>query len=320
MTAPAPRRVVVLEEIHSDGLARLSEAPGVEVVEGWRLSREALFQALGGAAAILVRFAPLGADMIAAAPGLQIISKHGVGCDNIDTAAARAAGAEVTVTADANAQSVAEHTLALLLAAAKRLPMAAEVVRMDYGRRREMLSLDLSGRRILLVGYGRIGRRVAPLCAAFGMKVVIFDRSRADAGEIDGYEAAPTLAEGLTGAGALSLHAPLTAATRALIDRDALLRLAPGAIVVNSSRGGLVDEAALAALAQEGHIAGVAFDVYEEEPIRPGNPLLKLPGAVLTPHTAAMSEAGMRRMAVGAAANILDAFAGLLDPAMRFKG
>lgn len=311
--------ILVLEEIHEAGLDRLAAAP-VEMAAGWRLAPEALAAALARAEGLVVRTSPLTAEMIRAAPGLKVISKHGVGCDNIATDAARAAGVPVTVTADANAQSVAEHTLALLLAAAKRLMRADEAVRRDYGWRGSALSADLDGRRILIAGYGRIGSRVAPLCAAFGMDVTIWDPILPETPEIDGYVRAPSLAAGLAGAGALSVHVPLTAETRNLIDRAALLRLAPGALVVNCARGGVVDEAALAALAADGHVGGVGSDVFTEEPTQPDNPLLRIAGAALSPHTAAMSEAGMRRMSTRAAENALDGVLRRVREDMLFAG
>lgn len=312
-------RVVVLEEIHPDGLARLASAPDVSVVEGWRLDRDGLLEALAPAEAILVRISTLDAGMIGAAPGLKVISKHGVGCDNIDLDAAAAAGVPVTVTAGANDQSVAEHALALMLAAAKRLPEMDGIVRGDYRRRGSILGADLAGRRVLILGYGRIGRRVAPLCKAFGMTVTLLDPALEGRAEADGFAVAPNLAEGMRGADVLTAHVPAVAANLGLIGAAELRLMAPGAIIVNCARGGVIDEAAVAALAAEGHIGGVAFDVFSEEPIRPDNPLLTVEGAVLTPHAGAMSAEAMRRMGVQSAENVLAGLAGRIDPAALFR-
>ncbi|MEM8751941.1 MAG: NAD(P)-dependent oxidoreductase [Pseudomonadota bacterium] len=312
-------RVYLTEEIHPAGLDLLS-SEGATILRGWEMDAAARAEALKTAEAILVRTAPLTADMIAAAPRLRVVSKHGVGCDNIDVAAARKAGAEIAVTADANAQAVAEHTMALLLAAAKRLPDADRAAREDWGWRGSVLSSDLAERRILIVGYGRIGRRVAPLCAAFGMEVLIWDAALQPAAEVDGFEQAASLDAGLDGAGALTLHVPLTEATRGLIGAAELARLAPGALFVNAARGGIADEAALVAAVREGRLAGLASDVFAEEPATAENPLLALPGAALSPHTAAMSEAGMRRMSIAAARNALDGAAGRLTAEVLFEG
>lgn len=310
--------VVVPEVIHDDGLALLAGA-GHEVVKGWEAGDAAIRAALPAAAAALVRTAPFGADLIGLGPNLKVIAKHGVGVDNIDVVFARSRGCEVVITADANAGSVAEHTMALLLAAAKNLDRMGRVVREDYSRRGQDRIVDLAGRRLAIVGYGRIGRRVAPLARAFGMEVVLWDPIL-DVGDVDGFRAYPSLEDALTGAGAVTVHVPLMETTRNLLDERRLRRLAPGALVVNAARGGVVDEAALARLAAEGHIGGVASDVFTEEPIRPDNPLLTIEGAVLTPHTAAISEGGKRAMALSAAENVIDGIAGRLNPAMIFAG
>ena len=306
--------VIVPEIIHEDGVAVLVDA-GHEVVRGWIDGEAAILAALPDAAAALVRTAPFGAELIGAAPGLKVIAKHGVGCDNIDVAFARAQGCEVAITADANAGSVAEHTMALLLAAAKNLHRQGRVVREDYSRRGQDRIVDIAGRRLAVVGYGRIGRRVAALAKALGMEVVVWDPI-VTAREVDGHEAAAALDEALTGAGAITVHTPLLETTRNLIDARRLALLAPGALVVNCARGGVVDETALAAAAASGHVGGVASDVFVEEPITPDNPLLTIEGAILTPHTAALSEGSKRAMAVRAAQNVVDALAGRLDPAM----
>lgn len=313
--------VLIPEIIHPDGVALLREA-GCEPVEGWLSGPAAARAALKEAEAVIVRTAPFGAEMIAAAPRLRVISKHGVGCDNIDVAAARARGIAVAVTAAANAPSVAEHAMALMLAAARNLGRLGAAARGDFARRGRDRVVDLAGRRLLIVGYGRIGRRLARLAAAFGMEVTAFDpaaTAEAD-GEANGVRMVASLAEGLRGAEVLSVHVPLAPQTRHLIDEAALRLLAPGAIVVNCARGGVVDDAALARLAAEGHVGGVASDVFETEPPAPDDPLLAIEGAILTPHAAAMSEEAKRAMAVGAARNALDGLAGRLDEAMIFRG
>lgn len=308
--------VLVPEIIHDEGVALLREA-GHAAVEGWLAPAKTNREALARADAVIVRTAPFDADMIAAAPDLKIISKHGVGCDNIDVAAARARGVEVSVTAAANAPSVAEHTMALMLAAARNLHRLGEVARRDFSQRGRHRMVDLAGLRLLIVGYGRIGRRVGDLAAAFGMEVTAFDPGP---GSPSDARMVATLEEGLAGADILTVHAPLTEATRGLIDEAALKRLAPGAIVVNCARGGVVDDAALARLVADGHIGAVASDVFAEEPPGADDPLLFIEGAILTPHAAALSEDVKRAMAISAARNAIDGMAGRLDEAMIYRG
>lgn len=313
------KTVFVTEEIHPDGLALLRKEPELEVVESWKLGEAAKRAALARAQAILVRIDLVDALMIAAAPDLMLISKHGVGCDNIDLAAARAAGALITVTADANAASVAEHTLALLLAAAKNLRASDLTAREDYTRRGCDRSVDIAGKRALIFGYGRIGKRVAQLLQAFSVDVTYWDPALKPEDRTEWMSAAKSLGDALSGTDILTIHAPLTAETRNVIDRVALERLAPGAIVINCARGGIVDEAALAELARSGHIGGVGVDVFSVEPIAPDNPLLTVENAILTPHVAAMTGESMRRMSRRAAQNVLDGFAGALDPEMLYQ-
>jgi D-3-phosphoglycerate dehydrogenase len=171
---------------------------------------------------------------------------------------------------------------------------------------------DLAGRRLLLVGFGEIARRVAGLAAAFGMEVTVLSRSLAGSLTPEGYRVAHDLAVALPQAEVLSLHCPLTPATRGLIGAAELARLPDGALVVNTARGGLIDEAALA---EARHLGGIGLDVTEVEPLPADHPLQRRPEVILTPHTAALSAGAFRRMGLDAAQNILDYLAGRLDPA-----
>jgi phosphoglycerate dehydrogenase-like enzyme len=155
------------------------------------------------------------------------------------------------------------------------------------------------------------------MATALGLEVTVFAPRRREA---DGFRLVSGLEEGLEGADILSLHLPLTAETRGMIDHTRLQLLAPGALVINTARGGIVDEVALAALSEQGHIGGVGFDVFDGEPVRADSPLLSIQNAVLTPHCAAMSDGAKRAMAVMAAQNVLDGLSGRIDPGMIFKG
>ena len=309
--------VFLTEPIHEEGVAILRDA-GATIHFGWELDDAARTAALAETDAIVARVQKIGAEVFAAAPNLKVISRHGVGCDSIDLNAAEAAGVTVAISAGANDGAVAEHTMALMLAAAKRLREMGEITRNDWSARTGRLSADLTGRKTLVLGYGRIGRRVAPLCRAFGMEVVLHDL-RLTGAEKDGFAIAPTLEEGLKGAGALSVHVPLDETTRAMIGARELALMAPGALVVNAARGGIIDEDALTAAVRCGHVMGAATDVFSEEPVLKDNPLLALDDAILTPHSAAMSPESMRLMAVIAAKNALAGVAGTLDPQFVFK-
>ncbi len=303
--------VFVMEVIHDDGIAVLRNA-GHDVRMGWQGQACPL-----DTDAIIIRTDPLRAEAIAGLPRLRIISKHGVGCDNIDIGAARARGIPVTVTPGANAGSVAEHTIALIFAAARRFGPLDRAVRSGEWPRGGAGISDIAGKRLLVVGYGAVGQRVAALAAAIGMAVSVHAPGHVSA---DGHRLVGSLAEGLRGADILSLHVPLTDATRGMIGAAELRLLASGALVINTARGGIVDEGALAALCAEGHVGGIGFDVFAAEPVPRDSPLLSIDNAILTPHLAAMSDGAKRAMAIMAVQNVLDALGGAVDPAMLFRG
>ncbi|MCC6304919.1 MAG: hypothetical protein IT545_06960 [Rhodobacteraceae bacterium] len=291
-------RILVTEPVDEAALARLA---GHEVVRGWELPAAAAAPALAAAAAVIVRTAPLGAAALATAPGLRVIAKHGVGVDNIPLAVARDRGIWVANTPGANSQSVAEHTLMLILALARGLAAGGGAV-------------ELAGRRALVVGYGRVGRRVAGLAAALGLRVQVLAPGLAPPVTAEGHAVAPGLRPALAEADVLTLHCPLTAATRGMIGAAELALLPPGAFVVNTARGGLVDEEALAAAALAGRLGGIGLDVFASEPLAPASPLRRVANAVLTPHLGATSAEAFRRMGEEAVRNVLDALAGRLRP------
>jgi len=304
--------VFLTEPIHEDAEALLTGA-GWQIARGWQMDGAARRRALSGAAACIVRVEALPAEVIAAAPALRIISKHGVGVDNIDLSAAAARGVVVTNTPGANAQPVAEHTMMLLLALTRRAREMDRVARSGFAGVDALAPVDLAGRRVLVAGFGAIGRRVAALCAAFGMQVTVWHRRLSEAEA--GFPVVRDLHAALPAAEVLSLHVPLNPGTRGLIGAAELALLPRGAFVINTARGGVIDEAALVQAAPR--LGGIGLDVFEQEPLPPDSPLTRLENALLSPHAGAMSPAGFRQMGVMAAQNVLDHFAGRLDPAHR---
>jgi D-3-phosphoglycerate dehydrogenase len=302
-------RVLVTEPVHPDALTLLRHA-GLDVVEAAHLSPGEVDEALHEADVILVRTRRLEPALMTRP--LRLVSKHGTGVDNVPLAAARAGGVWVTNTPGANAVAVAEHTLMLMLALAKGLPAMQAAVRAGAAPDPATRVVDLAGRRLLLVGYGATGRRVAALAAAFGMQVTVHSPRLTGTHTPEGHRIAPDLRAALPEAEVLSLHCPLTPTTRGLIGADDIARLPTGALVINTARGGLIDEAALAAAR---HLGGVGLDVTEVEPIRPDHPLRGRPNVILTPHSAGVSAGAFRRMGIDAAQNILDVLAGRPDPA-----
>ncbi len=239
------------------------------------------------------------------------MARHGAGVDNVDLDAARELGIIVTNAPDATTASVAEHTVALMLAAARRVAVGDRGLRAgDWGVRERCSGIDLAGSVLGVVGFGRIGRRVAAIAHhGLGMTVVYADVQPVapDAGLPARYL---PLDELLPLADVVTLHAPLTPATRHLIGPRALGLVKPGAILVNASRGPVVDEKALAQALRTGRLGAAALDVFEVEPVQGVHPLAAFENVVLTPHIASSTPGTMRRMAMDAASEVIAVLAG----------
>ncbi|MGH8807427.1 MAG: hydroxyacid dehydrogenase [Noviherbaspirillum sp.] len=265
--------------------------------------------------AVVSRTVALSAKAIACCPTLKVISKHGVGVSNIDVEAATQRRIPVYVTPGTNAQSVAEMTLGLMFAAARRIAwMDGELRRGNWSRAQD--GLQLGGRTLGLAGFGQIGQRVAAVCLALGMRVIAFDPALTGRSPVDSVEIASSLEELLAQSDVLSLHVPLTPATRRMIGAPQLAMLPPDAIVINTARGEVIDEAALIDALCAGRIFGAGLDTTEAEPLSSNSPLLNLPNVVLTPHAGGSTPAALAAMASAAAGNVLSFLRGeYVDPA-----
>ncbi len=302
--------VICSEKIHPDAMARLNEEAEGRVAPAW--DEDSLAACLSDADGLIMRgLGQVTRRVIAAAPRLRVIARHGAGIDNIDLAAARERGIVVTNTPDATTASVAEHTLALILAVARRVAVGDRGLRAgDWGVREHCWGLDLGGRTLGVVGYGRIGRRVAAICHhGLGMEVIYHDVVPAPAG-VDLAARCLALEDLLAEVDVLTLHVPLLPETRHLIGRRELALTKPGAILVNASRGPVLDEAALEEALRAGRLAGAGLDVFEEEPIRGIHPLAAFDNVVLTPHIASSTPGTMRRIAIDAVGEVLAVLAG----------
>lgn len=250
------------------------------------------------ALAILSRQGPVGAAAMAAASNLRIVARHGVGVDDVDVAEAVRRGILVTRSPGSNTRAVAEHTLALILALAKDLPALSAGVAAGGWRGADTQVRDIHGLRLGLVGCGGIGQAVARLADAFGMQVSAYSPSGR---EVPGIRRVPTLHALLSGSDVLSLHLPLLPGTHGLIGPAELALLPPGAILVNTSRGGLVDEAALLAALDGGRLHGAGLDVTAPEPPASDDPLRRHPRVIVTPHVAGVTAGSLVTMGVMAA-------------------
>ncbi len=312
-----PHRVLVIGEIHRRGLDLFDRRDDVEYTV---LDDPAAFdqarRLVVDADAVTVRAAPLSVELLASAPNLKIVSRHGVGYDNVPVEHCTSRGIPVTVVGSVNAVAVAEHTMLLMLAATRSAVLVDQAVRRgDFAIRNRVVTAELQGRTLLIVGYGRIGREVARRAEAFDMNIAVYD-PWLSGGLPERYERVTDLRDGLGRAQIVSLHLPLSDETRNLLDADALDLLPEGAIVVNAARGGLLDEQGLADRVASGRLFGAGLDVFDEEPLPTDSPLVSEPRVVLSPHNAALTEETLLAMGTVTAQNVLDAFDGSLDPSL----
>jgi D-3-phosphoglycerate dehydrogenase len=309
-------RILVPDPIHADGLALLRATPGYELDADGPLAEANRAQRLAAADGMIVRGLRVDTALLQAAPRLRFVCRHGVGYDSVDVPALTARGVLLAVTPEANAASVAEHALMLMLATARQLVgFNAGVRRGEWRVPGTSATFDLAGRTVLLLGFGRIGIRVARLCTAFGMRVLVHDpHIRGSTIRAAGCEPVRDRAAGLAAADIVSLHCPSNEQTRRMVDAAFLAQMRAGAVLINTARGTLVDEAALEAALRSGHIAAAALDVLHDEPMREPVPLLQLPNVLLTPHVAASTAQGLHRMGLASAENTIAFFEGRLDP------
>lgn len=253
--------------------------------------------------AILVRYGKIAASVMDAAPALKVISKHGSGIDVIDVEAASARGVMVRAATGANAASVSEHAWALILACAKSIIPLDRRLREGHWDKSTHKSLELEGKTLGLIGLGAIGSRVAKIAGAFGMKVLAYDPYATTVPPE--CERVDVLKNLLTQADVVSLHCPLTQQNRGMINAVTLAQCKPGAILVNTARGGLIDDAALAAALKGGTLRWAALDSFNSEPLTTPHIWERVENVILSPHVGGVSDASYVKMGTTAAANIL---------------
>jgi D-3-phosphoglycerate dehydrogenase len=270
------------------------------------LTREQLQAYLPRADAMLAGGERLTADLFELAPWLRVVARTGVGYDLIDLKAATSRNVVVTITPGTNHDSVAEQAFALILALSRNIVSNDRAIHARGWDRR--LVAPVRGKTLGLIGLGRIGQAVALRARAFGMKVLACDPLLDEQFDQQFQIRRVTLDQLLAESDIISLHAPLTDATRGLVDRGFLARMRPGSLLINTARGGLVVEADLRDSLVSGHLAGAGLDVLNHEPPEPGNPLLGLPSVVLSPHIAGTDHQSMSDMADLAARTIVDLY------------
>lgn len=291
-------RVVIADRVAASGVELLDRTPGIETVNVAGQGREALEHALSPAHALVVRSETrVTAELLSRAPHLRLVARAGTGVDTIDVVAATRRGVAVMNTPGANTVSAAEHTLGMLLALVRHIPWAAEAMREGEWDRKRFEGRELRGKTIGIVGLGRIGGHVAQLAKAFGMTVVAHDPFLSAEHAAEMQVRVLPLEQLLATADVITLHVALTDATHHLINAERLRLMKPTALLVNTARGELIDEAALAEAVRERRIAGAAIDVFAVEPLPADSPLRQLDRVILTPHLAASTAEAQERVA-----------------------
>ena len=310
---------VMLQMPATPGIRSVLDArDDVEYERFTELSEENILQHIANYdGAILGGMAPFTARIVGNAPRLKVVSRHGVGYDNVDVDALTAAGIPLTVTGTANSVTVAEHSLFFMMSLAKQgVLFDREVRKGNWGIRFENTAVDLAGRKVLILGFGRIGQLLVKRCLGMDMDVCVHDPYASEQAIRDaGAEPVTDWRALLPQLDFLSVNCPKTDETKGMVGTAELAAMKGTAYVVNTARGGIVDEPALVDALERRVIAGAAIDAFEVEPASADNPLFALDNILVSPHSAGVTEESMFRMGAACAQNVVDCFDGKPDPA-----
>jgi len=310
------KKILIIQPIHESGIELLKNNINYEfeIIEDTEISN--LKSKIVDCDAVSIRTANLPAEAINASKNLQIISRHGVGYDNIDLKSSKDKGITIAITATANAVAVAEHVMFMLLNISKRKNMYDDCVKSGKFNERNKLpkTVELWNKDILIAGFGRIGKALIKRCLGFEMNVFVYDPFvNSDVIENFGGKKVENLEDAIKKMDAISLHVPLTEKTKNLINYELLKTMKKNCIIVNAARGGIINETDLDQALNENLIFGAGIDVFEKEPPDENNPLLKNDKVFLSPHTAAFTEECMTRMGIETIQNIIDFFDNKLE-------
>lgn len=295
-------KVLVLGNVRPEGLDILRSFAELTVLPE-PARREDILACIGDMDAMLHKIGKVDREIVSQQTKLRIIARHGVGLDDLDLDAIAERGIPVSITTDANSNAVAEATLGLIFAALRHIPRGEAMIKRDRRWAREtLMGRELKGSTVGIIGFGRIGRLVADCVSALGCTVIVHDADPQTASRTD-FELV-SFEDLLARADIISVHCPLTSATRHLIDADALRLVKPDCIIVNTSRGALIDTQALASAARDGRIGGAALDVFDPEPPDFDDAVFTCDNVITTPHVAAMTVEAQSAMATGAATEI----------------
>ena len=305
------KKILVIQPIHEAGIKLLESNPNYEFEVVENVDAEFLKSKIKDCDGASIRTAKLTSDVIEAANNLKIVSRHGVGYDNIDLEASKKNNLTLAITATANAVAVAEHVMFMLLNISKRKNMYDDTVKSGKFSDRNKLpkTVELWSKNILIAGFGRIGQALIKRCLGFEMNVFIYDPFVSkDVIEKLGGIKVESMEDACKDMDAISLHIPLNDKTKNIINYDLLKTMKNNCIIINAARGGIVNEVDLDRALKEGLIFGAGLDVFEIEPPEASNPLLKNDKVFLSPHTASFTEECMTRMGKETVQNIIDFF------------
>ena len=305
------KKILIIQEIHKYGIDLLKNNKNFEYEITDGNDEKILKEKIKHCDAATIRTAKLPAEVIRNAKKLKIISRHGVGYDNIDLKAAKENNTTISITATANAVAVAEHVMFMLLNISKRKDMYDKTVKSGEFMERNKLpkTIELWSKNILIIGFGRIGKSLIKRCLGFEMNVYVYDPfvSKEDIESLGGKKI-EDLNEGVKKMDAISLHIPLNEKTKNIVNHELLKNMKKNCIIINASRGGIINENDLNKSLNENRIFGAGLDVFSKEPPDNDNPLLKNDKTFLSPHTAAFTEECMVRMGKETIQNIIDFF------------
>ena len=316
------KKILIIQPIHEAGIKLLMDNSNYEYEIIENLEAQGIKLKISNCDAISIRTAKLSGELINCSKNLKIISRHGVGYDNIDLTASKEKNITLAITASANAVAVAEHVLFMLLNIAKRKSMYDESVKSGNFSNRNRLpkTIEIWNKNILIAGFGRIGQCLIKRCQGFEMNVFVYDPFVSkEVVESLGGKKVENLEDSIKNMDAVSLHVPLNDKTKNLINYNLLRKMKKNCIIINAARGGVINETDLDRALNENLIFGAGLDVFEKEPPDQNNPLLKNERVFLSPHTAAFTEECMVRMGKETIQNIIDFFEKKLDKSKTIK-
>ena len=301
------KRVLVSDALSEAGLALLKKHDAIEVEYAPGLKEDALAAKIAGFDALVIRSgSKVTKKVIEAADRLRVIGRAGIGVDNVDVGAASKRGIVVMNTPTGNAVTTAEHAIALLMSLARKIPQATASMKAGKWEKSKLQGRELAGKTLGILGLGNIGRIVADRAKGLRMNVIAFDPVlSADRAAQLGVELVP-LEDLFRRADAITAHTPLTAETRGVVNDETIAKMKKGVLLVNCSRGGVYDEAALVRGLESGHLGGVALDVFVEEPVLAGHALVAHPNAIVTPHLGASTDEAQERVALEIVEQVVD--------------